>query len=65
MGLYFNEEPLINALQVETELEPIGYDQTYTRVDQHTTDSPKSHQCGFIAQAAHQIEEFERSSNRR
>ncbi|MFM7988194.1 MAG: tail fiber domain-containing protein, partial [Candidatus Fonsibacter sp.] len=47
--LKFNEKPLTNALDVINQLEPVEYDPTYDLVDQYTSDTPQSHQCGFIA----------------
>ena len=54
----FNEKPLTNALDVINQLEPVEYDQTYDMVDQYTSDTPQSHQCGFIAQSVQSIDEL-------
>ena len=56
--LKFNEKPLTNALDVINQLEPVEYDQTYDLVDQYTSDTPQSHQCGFIAQSVQSIDEL-------
>ncbi|MFM7986667.1 MAG: tail fiber domain-containing protein [Candidatus Fonsibacter sp.] len=45
--LKFNVKPLTNALDVINPLEPVEYDQTYTLVDEYTTETPQSHQSGF------------------
>ncbi|MFM7988776.1 MAG: tail fiber domain-containing protein, partial [Candidatus Fonsibacter sp.] len=47
----FNEMPLTSAVNVINQLEPVEYDQTIDLVEQYTTDTPQSHQCGFIAQS--------------
>ena len=54
----FNEKPLTNALDVINQLEPVEYDQTYDLDDQYTSDTPQSHQCGFIAQSVQAIDEL-------
>ena len=59
--LKFNEKPLTNALDVINQLEPVEYDQTYDLVDQYTSDTPQSHQCGFIAQSVQSIDELKRA----
>ncbi|MFM7983206.1 MAG: tail fiber domain-containing protein [Candidatus Fonsibacter sp.] len=56
--LKFNEKPLSNALNVISQLEPVEYDQTHNLVDQYTSDTPQSHQCGFIAQSVETIDEL-------
>ena len=56
--LKFNEKPLVNALNVINRLEPIEYDQTQDLVDEYTSDTPQSHQCGFIAQSVAQIDKL-------
>ena len=56
--LKFNEKPFSNALEVITKLEPVEYDQTHDMVDQYTSDTPQSHQCGFIAQSVQSIDEL-------
>ncbi|MFM7981019.1 MAG: tail fiber domain-containing protein, partial [Candidatus Fonsibacter sp.] len=56
--LKFNEKPSSNALGVINQLEPVEYDQTYDLVDQYTSDTPQSHQCGFIAQSVQSIDEL-------
>jgi hypothetical protein len=56
--LKFNEKPLVNALNVINRLEPVEYDQTQDLVDEYTSDTPQSHQCGFIAQSVAQIDEL-------
>ncbi|MFM7988868.1 MAG: tail fiber domain-containing protein, partial [Candidatus Fonsibacter sp.] len=56
--LKFNEKPLTNAWDVINQLEPVEYDQTYDLVDQYTSDTPQSHQCGFIAQSVQSIDEL-------
>ncbi|MFM7989499.1 MAG: tail fiber domain-containing protein [Candidatus Fonsibacter sp.] len=56
--LKFNEKPLINALDVINKLEPLEYDQTHDLLEQYTTDTPQSHQFGFIAQSVQQIGEL-------
>ncbi|MFM7981860.1 MAG: hypothetical protein ACKPKO_21330, partial [Candidatus Fonsibacter sp.] len=47
-----------NALDVISRLVPVEYDQTYDLVDQYTSDTPQSHQCGFIAQSVQTIDEL-------
>ncbi|MFM7978746.1 MAG: hypothetical protein ACKPKO_05470, partial [Candidatus Fonsibacter sp.] len=42
---------MINALDVINKLEPVEYDQTCDLSSTYTPDTPKSHQCGFIAQS--------------
>ncbi|MFM7985169.1 MAG: hypothetical protein ACKPKO_38205, partial [Candidatus Fonsibacter sp.] len=42
-------------------LEPDEYDQTVDLVEQYTTDTPQSHQCGFIAQSVQKIDELKHS----
>ncbi|MFM7984198.1 MAG: tail fiber domain-containing protein, partial [Candidatus Fonsibacter sp.] len=54
--LNFNEKPLTNALDVINQLEPVEYDQSVDLVEQYTTDTPQSHQCGFIAQSVQKID---------
>ncbi len=49
--LKFNVQPLTNALDVITRLEPVEYDQTYKLVDDYTPETPQSHQSAFIAQS--------------
>ena len=56
--LKFNEKPLSNALNVISQLEPAEYNQTHNLVDQYTSDTPQSHQCGFIAQSVETIDEL-------
>ena len=56
--LKFNEKPLVNALNVISRLEPVEYDQTQDLVEEYTSDTPQSHQCGFIAQSVAQIDEL-------
>ena len=56
--LKFNDQPLVNALDVINKLEPVEYDQTYNLVDHYTPDTPQSHQCGFIAQSVEQIDQL-------
>ena len=55
--LKFNEQPLMNALDVINRLEPVEYDQTVDLIEQYTEDTRQFHQCGFIAQQVQQIEE--------
>ncbi|MFM7984607.1 MAG: hypothetical protein ACKPKO_35305 [Candidatus Fonsibacter sp.] len=38
-------------MDIINKLEPVEYDQTVDLVEQYTTDTPQSHQCGFIAQS--------------
>ena len=53
--LKFNEKkPLVNALNAINRLEPVEYDQTQDSIDEYTSDTPQSHQCGFIAQSVAQ-----------
>ncbi|MFM7984371.1 MAG: tail fiber domain-containing protein [Candidatus Fonsibacter sp.] len=52
------EKPLTNALDVISQLEPVEYDQPYDVVDQYKSDTPQSHQCGFIAQSVQTIDEL-------
>ena len=56
--LKFNAKPLTNALDVINRLEPVEYDQTQDLTETFTTDTPQSHQCGFIAQSVQQIDEL-------
>jgi len=49
---------LVIALNVINRLEPVEYDQTQDLVDEYTSDTPQSHQCGFIAQSVAQIDEL-------
>ncbi|MFM7982542.1 MAG: hypothetical protein ACKPKO_24790, partial [Candidatus Fonsibacter sp.] len=56
--LTFNVKPLTNALDVINRLEPVEYDQTYTLVDEYTTETPPSHQSDLIAQSVHKIDEL-------
>ncbi|MFM7983159.1 MAG: tail fiber domain-containing protein, partial [Candidatus Fonsibacter sp.] len=51
----FNEMPLTNALNVTNQLEHVAYDQTIDLVEQYTTYTPQSHQCGFIAQSVEKM----------
>ncbi|MFM7985840.1 MAG: tail fiber domain-containing protein [Candidatus Fonsibacter sp.] len=60
--LKFNEKPLTNALDIINKLEPVEYDQTYDLKEQNTTDTPQSHQCGFIAQSVQQNDEFKHAA---
>ena len=39
-------------------LDTAEYDQTHDLVDEYTSDTPQSHQCGFIAQSVAQIDEL-------
>ena len=39
-------------------LEPVEYDQTQDLVYEYTSDTPQSHQCGFIAQSVAQIDKL-------
>ncbi|MFM7980504.1 MAG: tail fiber domain-containing protein, partial [Candidatus Fonsibacter sp.] len=63
--LKFNDKPLTNALGVINQLEPVEYDQTNDLVDQYTSDTPQSRQCGFIAQSVQSIDELKTRSSRR
>ena len=54
--LKFNERPLVNALNVINRLEPVENDHTQDLVDEYTSDTPQSHQGGFIAQSVAQID---------
>ena len=56
--LKFNEKPLVNALNVVNILEPVEYDQTQDLVDEYTSDTPQSHQYGFIVQSVAQIDKL-------
>ena len=47
---------MVNALNVISRLEPVEYDQTQDLVDEYTSDTLQSHQCGFIAQSVAQID---------
>ncbi|MFM7988099.1 MAG: tail fiber domain-containing protein [Candidatus Fonsibacter sp.] len=49
---------MVNALNIINKLEPVEYDQTYDLVEHYTQDTPKSHQCGFIAQSVEKIDEL-------
>ena len=49
---------MVNALNVINRLEPVEYDQTQDLVDEYTSDTPQSHQCGLIAQSVAQIDEL-------
>ncbi|MFM7980287.1 MAG: tail fiber domain-containing protein, partial [Candidatus Fonsibacter sp.] len=53
--LKFNVQPLTNALDAITRLEPVEYDQTFKLVDDYTAETPQSHQSGFIAQSVQNI----------
>ena len=57
--LKFNAKPLTNALDALHRFETVEYDQTCDLVDHYTTDTPQSHQCGFIAQYAQIIPELQ------
>ena len=50
------DKSLTNALDAISRLEPVEYDQTYYLVAQYNEDTLQSHQCGFTAQQAEQIE---------
>ena len=56
--LKFNSKSLTNGLSVINKLEPVEYDQIYELVEQYSSDTPQSHQCGFIAQSVEQIDEL-------
>ena len=56
--LQFNAKQLSNALDNRNRLEPAEYDQTQDLTEIVTTDTPQSHQCGFIAQSVQQIDEL-------
>ena len=54
--LNHNEQLFINALDVVNRIETVEYDQTYSLLDQYTTDASQSHQCGLIAPSLQQFE---------
>ncbi|MFM7986535.1 MAG: tail fiber domain-containing protein [Candidatus Fonsibacter sp.] len=54
-------QPLVNALDIINKLEPVEYDQTVDLVEQYTTDTPQSHQCGIIAQSVQKNDELKHS----
>ena len=55
------KSPSTNALDVISRLEPVEYDQTVYLVDQYTSETPQSHQCGFIAQSVQSSDELKRA----
>ena len=59
--LNFNEQPLVNALNVVNRLELVEYDHTYDLVDTLTPEVQQSRQCGFIAQYVQAIDELKRA----
>ena len=56
--LNFIEKPLVHALDVISKLERVAYDQKYDLVGQYASDTPQSHQCGFIAQSVQKTDEL-------
>ena len=52
---------MVNSFDIINKLEPVEYDQTVDLVEQYTTDTPQSHQCGFIAQSVQKIDELKHS----
>ncbi|MFM7989456.1 MAG: tail fiber domain-containing protein [Candidatus Fonsibacter sp.] len=56
--LKLNAKPLTNALDVINQLGPVAYDHKHDSVTPDTSDTPKSHPCGFIAQSAQSIDEL-------
>ena len=48
-------------MDVINKLEPVEHDQTVALVEQYATDTPQSHQCGFIAQSVQTIDELKHS----
>ena len=49
---------MVNESDVIKRLDPVEYEQTQDLGDQYTPETPQSHQCGFLAQAAQQIDQL-------
>ena len=48
-------------MNIINKLEHVEYDQTVDLLAQYTTDTPQSHQCGFIAQSVQKTDELKHS----
>ena len=56
--LQLNAKPLNKSLGIINQLQPVEYDQTHDLTKKYTPDTAQSHQCGYIGQSVHQIEEL-------
>ena len=54
----FNDKTLTNEFDVINRYKPAEYEHTQDLVDIFTPNTPQSHQCGFIAQSAQQIDQL-------